>query len=158
MNVDLASWQESLDTEDVNDHTALSAALDVTLDDLLVLESSVNTLPRLAEASLLVREYQLTLSVLLVLYVNLYLVAYLEVWVVTELRSWDDTVALVADVYDNLFLINRDYCTLYYLVLSYLVQCFVIGLLEVLFADACVCTLLKLFPIEVVEWLYVLEI
>ena len=158
VNVDLASWQESLDTEDVNDHTALSAALDVTLDDLLVLESSVNTLPRLAEASLLVREYQLTLCVLLVLYVNLNLVAYLEVWVVTELRSWNDTVALVADVYDNLFLINRDYGTLNHLVLSYLVKCFVIGLLEVCFADACVCAILELIPIEVVEWLYVLKI
>lgn len=58
------------------------------------------------------REYQLTLCVLLVLYVNLNLVAYFEVWVVTELRSWNDTIALVADVYDNLFLINRDYGTL----------------------------------------------
>ena len=57
VNVDLASWQESFDTENVNDHTALSAALDVTLDNFLVLESCINTLPRLAEASLLVREY-----------------------------------------------------------------------------------------------------
>ena len=78
-DVDLASWQESFDTENVNDHTALSTALDVTLDNFLVLESCINTLPRLAEASLLVREYQLALYVLLVLYINLNLVTYLEV-------------------------------------------------------------------------------
>ena len=35
-----------------------------------------------------------------------------EVWVVTELRSRDDAVALVADVYDYLFLVDRDYGTL----------------------------------------------
>ena len=156
VNVDLASWQESFDTENVNNHTTLSAALDVTLDNLLVVESCVNTLPRLAQASLLVRKYQLTLSVLLVLYVNLNLVAYLEVWVVTELRSWDDTVALVTDVYDNFLLVGSDNSTFYYLVLAYLVKGFVIGLLEVLFADVCVAAILELVPIEVVQWLYVL--
>ena len=156
VNVDLASWQESFDTENVNDHTALSAALDVTLDNFLVLESCIHTLPRLAEASLLVREYQLALYVLLVLYINFNLVAYLEVWVVTEFRSWDNTIALVTDVYDNLFLVYRDYCSLYNLVFCYLVKSFVIGLLEVCFADVCACAILKLIPIEVVQWLYVL--
>ena len=153
VNVNLAAWQECLDTEYVNDHTTLSAALDVTLDNLLVVESCINTLPALAEASLLVIKDQLTLLVLLVLYVNLYLVTYLEVWVVAEFACRDDTIALIADVYDNLFLINRDYGTLNHLVLSYLVKCFVIGLLEVCFADACVCAILELIPIEVVQWL-----
>ena len=156
VNVDLASWQESFDTENVNNHTALSAALDITLDNFLVLKSLVNTLPRLAQASLLVRENQLTLNVFLVFYINLNLVTYLQVWVVTEFRSWDNTVALVTDVYDNLFLINRDYSTLYNLMLSYFVKGFVIGLLEVLFADVCAAAILKLVPIEVVQWLYVL--
>ena len=63
------------------------------------------------------REYELTLLVLLVLNVNLYLVAYLELRVVTELRSGDDTVALVTDVNDYLLLVYRNYGTLYHLVL-----------------------------------------
>ena len=84
MNVDLASREECLNAEYVNNHATLSAALDVTLDDLLVLEGCVNALPALAETCLLVREYELTLLVLLVLNVNFYLVAYLELRVVTD--------------------------------------------------------------------------
>ena len=111
MNVNLATWQECFDTEYVNNHTTLSAALDVTLDNLLVVKSSVNTLPALAQASLLVREYQLTLLVFLVLYINFNLVTNLEVWVVTEFRCRNDTVALVTDVNDNFLLVYRDYST-----------------------------------------------
>ena len=109
--VNLAAWKECLDAEYVNDHTTLSAALDVTLNDLLIIKSSVNTLPRLAEASLLVRKDQLTLLVFLILYVNLYNVTDLKIWVVAELACCDDTIALVTDVNNNFLLVNRNYCT-----------------------------------------------
>ena len=156
MNVDLAARQESLNAEYVNDHTALSAALDVTLNNLLVVEGCVDTLPRLAEASLLVGEHELTLGILLVLYVNLNLVTNLQLGIVTELGSGDDTVALVTDVYNHFLLVGSDNGTFYYLMLAYLVECFVIRLLEVVFADVSACAILKLVPIEVVQWLYVL--
>ncbi len=54
VNVNLATRQEGLDTKYVNNHTALRAALDVTLNDFLVVESCVNTIPALRETSLLV--------------------------------------------------------------------------------------------------------
>ena len=106
MNVDLATGEECLDAEYVNNHTALSAALDEALNNLLVLEGGVNALPALAEASLLVRQDKLTLAVLLVFYVNLHLVAHLQVGIVAEFACGDDTVALVADVDDNFLLVH----------------------------------------------------
>jgi len=106
VNVNLAAWKECLDTEYVNNHTTLSAALDVTLDNFVVLQCLVDILPALLEASLLVRKNELTALVLLVLNINLYLVTSLELWVVTEFRSRDDTIALVADVNNYFLLVN----------------------------------------------------
>ena len=106
MNVNLTAWKECLDTEYVNNHTTLSAALDVTLDNLVVLQCLVDILPALLEASLLVRKNELTALVLLVLNINLYLVTSLELWVVTEFRSRDDAIALVADVNNYFLLVN----------------------------------------------------
>ena len=54
VNVNLASGKECLDSEYVNNHTALSAALDVSLYDFLIVKSSVDTLPALAETGFLV--------------------------------------------------------------------------------------------------------
>ena len=158
MNVNLASWQECLDTEYVNDHTALSAALDVTLDNFLVVQSSVDTLPALAETSLLVRKKQLTLLVFLVLNVHLYCVANLQIWIVAEFACGDDTVAFVTNVYDNLFLVDRDYSTVNNLMLAYLVECLVISFLQIFFADIYITSVLKLVPVEVCQRLYVLKI
>ena len=45
-HVDLRTGQERLDTEYVDDHTALGAALDVTLDNLVFLQGLVDTIPR----------------------------------------------------------------------------------------------------------------
>ncbi len=84
MNVNLATRQEGLDAEYVDDHTALGAALDVTLNDLLVVEGCIDTIPRLGEACLLVREDELTLLVLGALHVDLHGVAHLQVGVVAE--------------------------------------------------------------------------
>ena len=104
MNVNLATRKECLNTEYVNNHTTLSAALDVTLDNLIVLQSLVDILPALLETSFFMRENELTTLVFLALYINLNLVTRLEIWVVTEFRSRDNTIALVADV-NNYFLL-----------------------------------------------------
>ena len=153
VNVNLAAGQECLDTEYVNDHTTLSAALDVALDNLLVVESSINALPALAQACLLVRKQQLALLVFLVLYVNLYLVAYLQVGIVAELACRDDTIALVADVYDYFFLVARNNGTLSHLMLADLVESLVVSSVKLFLADVDRCAIFKLFPIEVVQWL-----
>ena len=54
MNVDLAAGKECFDAEYINNHTTLGAALDITLDNLFVVESGIDALPALAQTSLLV--------------------------------------------------------------------------------------------------------
>ena len=49
-NVDLRTRQECFDSEYVYDHTTLSAALDVTLDNFFIFQSSVNAIPRTSSA------------------------------------------------------------------------------------------------------------
>ena len=43
--IDLRAGEECLDTEHVNNHTALGSALDVTLDDFIVFKSLIYALP-----------------------------------------------------------------------------------------------------------------
>ena len=155
MNVNLTSGKECLDAKHINNHTALGAALDVTLNDFLIVESSIDTLPALAETCFLVRKYQLTFLVFLVFHINLNLVANLEVGIVTELACCDDTITLVTDVDNHFFLVNRDYFSLNHLTLVHLVQGFVVGLVEFFFAHICVAAILIAFPIEVCQWLNV---
>ena len=106
LNVDLATRQEGLDTKDVNDHTTLSAALDVTLNDLVILKRLVNALPALGCACFPVREHELTLLILLVFNKHLNGVAHLKVGVVTELVVRNNTVRLVANVNYYLALVD----------------------------------------------------
>ena len=47
MNVNLRTWQEGLDAEYIDNHTALCAALDEALDNLLLLESCIDAVPSL---------------------------------------------------------------------------------------------------------------
>ena len=54
MNINLAAWKECLDSEYVNNHTTLGAALDVTLDNLIIVKRCVDTLPALAKTGFLV--------------------------------------------------------------------------------------------------------
>ena len=49
-NVNLRTRQECFDSEYVNDHTTLSAALDVTLDNFFIFQSSVHAIPRTSSA------------------------------------------------------------------------------------------------------------
>ena len=92
LNVDLRTRQECFDTEYVNDHTTLSAALDVTLDNFFIFQSCVNTIPRTSSASLLVRQDQLTFFVFLVFDVYFYSITYFQVRIVTEFAQRNDTV------------------------------------------------------------------
>src|SRR5574344_116681 len=127
MNVNLTSWKECFNTEYVNNHTALSTALNITLNDFFILKSCINLIPTLIKASFTVRKYQLTFFVLLVFYVNFNLVTYFEVWVVTKFRCRNDTIALITDVYNNFLFIKGDNCTLNYLMLLNFVQGFVVS-------------------------------
>ncbi len=158
MNVNLATRQEGFDTEDVDNHTALGAALDEALDNFVVVQSLVDALPALAQTSLLVAEYQLTFLVFLVLYIHLYGVAYLQIRIVTELRSRNDTIALVTDVDNNFLLVNADYLTFNNLMVSYFVEGFVVGFFKVFLARSYGCAVLELFPVEVVQRLYVFKV
>ena len=149
LNVNLAAGQECFDAEYVDNHTTLCAALDVTIDNLLSLQGCIDAVPRLRQTSLLVREYELTFLVLSVLYINLNNVSGFQVRIVTEFRSGDDTVALVADVNDYLFLVYADNLTVNDLMFANLVEGFVVRLVKLFFADISCQTILKLFPIEI---------
>ncbi len=109
LDIDLRTGEESLDTEYVNNHTTLGTALDVTLNDLVVLESCIDAVPCTDGACFLVRELKLTVLVLLILYVDLYLVTDLEIGIVAELVTANDAVRLEADINDDLALVEGDY-------------------------------------------------
>ena len=151
MNVDLTSGEEGLNTEDVNYHAALGTALDVALDNLVVILSLVDALPALAETSFLVREHQLALLVLLVLHIDLNLIANLQVGIVTEFRGGDNTITLVANVDHDLFLVDGDHLSLYNLLLSNLAKRLVVGFLQTLLAGRRACSVLVLVPVEVLQ-------
>ena len=129
LHVNLRTGQEGLDAEDVYNHTALRAALDVTLDDFLALKGCIDTLPRLAGTSLLVREYELATLVFLIVNVNFNHVTHLQFGVVAEFAYGDDAIALVADVYNNLALVDRDNRTFHNLVLVDTAKGAVVGFL-----------------------------
>ena len=115
-DVDLRTREEGLDSENVHDHTALRTGLDITFYDFALVECLVYHIPRTQLTSFLVRKDELSLLVFRRLYVNFNFVTYFEVRIVTELWSSDDTVALVADVNDNLSLVDRGYSSLNYFI------------------------------------------
>ena len=112
LHVDLRTGEEGLDAEDIDDHAALGAALDVTLDDLVLLQGLIDTIPALELTGLLVRESQLAVLVLGRLDVDLDLVTDLQIGIVAELRYGDHALALVADVHQHLALGDGRYGTL----------------------------------------------
>ena len=126
LHVDLRTGQERLDAEYVHDHTALRAALDVTLDDLVLFEGLVHTIPRLELTGLLVRQRELAALVLGGLDVYLDLVADFQFGVVAELGNGDDALALVADVHNDFTLADAHDGALDYLADSYVRQRFVV--------------------------------
>ena len=95
------------------------------------------------------REHQLTLLVLGILYVNLYNVTCLQVGIVTELRSGDDTIALVAEVNNDFILVDADDGSINNLVLAYFVQRLIIRFVKLFLADVGHGAILELIPVEV---------
>ena len=55
--INLATWKEGFDTEYINDHTALSAALNVSLNDFVLFKSFSDKIPRASSTSLTVAKY-----------------------------------------------------------------------------------------------------
>ena len=159
LNVDLRTGKEGFDAEYVDDHTTLRAALDVTLDDFLVLESLVDAFPRLACASLLVREDELTLLVLEVFYVHLYLVTDLEFGIVAEFVGGNNTIALRADAYHNFALRDVGDFTFYHFVFVHVVERLFVSRFSslVVFAGGN-SAVFKCIPIEICERSNVFEI
>ena len=156
MNVNLRAGQESLDAEHVDDHTTLCAALDEALDHLLLVESLIHAIPSLRQACLLVRKQQLTLAVLSALHVDLHHVALFQVGVVAEFSGGDDTIALVANVDNNFFLVNADDLAIHNLMVGHLVQGFVVGLVKLFLAYIGHGAFFKLVPVKVLQRLNVL--
>ena len=75
------------------------------------------------------RKDELALLVFLIFDVNLHGVTYLQVGVVAEFAYGDDAIALVADVYNNLALVDRDNRTFHNLVLVDTAKGAVVGFL-----------------------------
>ena len=103
--VDLRAGQEGLDAEHIDDHTALGAAFDETVDDLARFVRCVHAVPSLDGASLLVREHQLAVLVFLTVHQDFHLVAYSQCRIVAELGSRDHAFGLGIDVHDHLAVI-----------------------------------------------------
>ena len=131
LDVDLRTRKEGLDAEHVDDHTALRAGLHEALHDFIVVVGLVDAIPGLQGASLLVGKDQLALAVFCGLHVNFYFITHLQFRIVTELRSCDDTLALVTDVYDYFAFVDAGHDTFHDLVLIHLGKSLVISRLDV---------------------------
>ncbi len=158
LHVNLAARQESLYAKYVYDHATLRAALYVALDDFLVVQRLVYAIPAAACTSLLVAQYQLTLLVLLVLDIHLDGITDFQVRVVAELAHRDYAVTLETDVHDNLALVHRNYGTVHYVVVAYLVHTAGISLLLSLTALLVVAAVFVRIPVETLDRSYILVI
>ena len=130
LDVDLGTGEESLDTEDVDDHAALGAGLDETLDDLAVVAGLVDAVPGLEGAGLLMGKDELALAVLDGLDEHLDLVTDLQVGVVAEFGGLDDALALRAYVDDHFTLGDGGDDTFDHLVLPDLGEGLVVSLFD----------------------------
>ena len=128
LDVDLRTGQEGLDAEDVDDHAAFGAALDVTLDDFVVFEGLVDAFPGAGSARLAVRQDKLALLVFLIFDEHFHNVAHLDVGIVAEFVHGDDTVGLVADVNHSLTFVQGDDGTFDYVLVFDGVERFIVGL------------------------------
>ncbi len=152
LNVDLRTGEECLDAEDVNDHATFCAAFDVTLDDFVVFEGGVDTLPRAACACFLVRKDELTFAVFLILDENFHFVADLDVGVVAELAHGDNAVRFVVDVNHSLTFVEGDDGTFDYFFVFYGIERFLIGVLELFVRTLTFgVAMLVCFPIEICD-------
>ena len=100
------------------------------------------------------REHELALLIFLRFDEDFYLVAYLQLRVVAELGGTDRPLALEADVDRYFALVDRRDCTYYNLLVLHLAEGAFVGCFLLLArASAEDFSLLKLIPVEVLEWL-----
>ena len=95
-------------------------------------------------------ENKLTFLVLSCLYIYLDLITHLQVRIVTELGDIDDTLALIADVHENLALSDGHHGSFNYLVLHYLGESLIVHFL----VSLTVClgsAFLKTVPVKLVH-------
>ena len=92
LHIDLRTRQESFDAEYIYDHTTLGTALDESLDNFFVFQSSVNAIPRTSSASLAVRQNELSFFVFLIFNIYFYSITDSQFRVVTEFTHRNDTV------------------------------------------------------------------
>ena len=102
LHIDLRAGQESLDTEDIDDHTALCTAFNVTFDDFVFFKRFVDPLPRTSRTRFLVRQNQLPFFIFLIFNINFHFIADLQIRVISELGHRYDTVRLETNVNHHL--------------------------------------------------------
>ena len=113
-HVDLRTGQEGFDTENIDDHTALGAALDVTLDDFVFFERFVDAIPRAELTGFLVREDQLTFFVFGRFHIHFHFVTDFEVGVVAEFAAGDHPFGFETDVHEHFAFVDRGNGTFHY--------------------------------------------
>ena len=105
------------------------------------------------------RKNQLSFFVLLAFNVNFYLVAHLEFRIVAEFTDRDDTIALVANVYNYFALVDSDDSTFNDVVFVDATKSLVISLLEFFFAlSAFSDSVFECIPVKVRQRCNVLKI
>ena len=150
LNINLRTREECLCAKHVNNHAAFGFALDEALNNLLVVESLIDTLPAASSTSLLVREDELSVLVFLILDVNLYFVADLEFGIVAELGSRNNAVGLVSDTDNNVTFVDSLNCTFHYFAGLDGVEGFVV-LIDQFFVLFALSFSFKGIPVEVLE-------
>ena len=110
-HVDLRTRQERFDAKYVDDHTALGATLDVTLDHFVFFEGLVHAIPRTQLTRLFVRKEQLAFLILGALYVNFHFLAYGQFGIVSEFADRNDAFRFITDVHDHFALVQTDHGT-----------------------------------------------
>ena len=155
----MRSWQEGFDAEDIDDHTTLRAALDVTTYHFVLFEGFVDTIPATSDTSLAVRKHELSLLVFLRLDEDLNLVSDLKLRIVAELRCIDCAFALESNI-DKYFTLADlgDRTDDYFLILDVRQRAVVRSFLLLTGSRACYFSLLKLIPIEVGDGLDLFQI
>src|SRR5574344_149083 len=96
------------------------------------------------------RKSELASLILCGLYIHFNLVSDFEIWIVTELRSRDDTLALISDINQNFSLCDGGNCTFNDFVLNDFRESLIIHLLDLLLVCTVIGFILECIPIELV--------
>ena len=130
LHINLATWQECLNAEHIDNQAAFGAALDGTHDDFVVLQRAIDLEPSAVDTSSAVRHHELTIAVFLLLNEHRDCISNTELRIVTELRSANHTFGLVADVDDDFFLTDAHNGAFYHFRLTDQVQASFVEVLE----------------------------